>query len=101
MFACGVIKACTVLHNLALISDPIDVNRELERLDKRAPLGAVLNEYGLESEDSMEENEEGDEEDDDDDDEEMRNMTRGRRRLGADRVERVIRWFNDRMHYAE
>ena len=51
VFACEIIKACTVLHNLALSWDPVDVSDELDRMnDERAAPGAVLNAHGLESE---------------------------------------------------
>jgi hypothetical protein len=51
VFACEIIKACTVLHNLALSWDPVDLDDELDRLDdERAAPGTVLNAFGLESE---------------------------------------------------
>jgi hypothetical protein len=56
ILACEIIKACTVLHNLALKSQPIDLNDELDRLDRRFDAaGARLNALGLESEASSDE----------------------------------------------
>lgn len=88
VFACEVIKACTVLHNLALKSDPVDVNAELDNFDNRAPSGAILDEFGLENEETTEE--EGE------DDEDTRSETKRRSRF--DRVERMIHLFNNRIN---
>uniref|UniRef100_A0A914VMG6 DDE Tnp4 domain-containing protein n=1 Tax=Plectus sambesii TaxID=2011161 RepID=A0A914VMG6_9BILA len=57
VYACEIIKACTVLHNLALKTDPVDVEDALDDMDVRAVHGAYLNAYGLESETPTEEDE--------------------------------------------
>uniref|UniRef100_A0A914V881 DDE Tnp4 domain-containing protein n=1 Tax=Plectus sambesii TaxID=2011161 RepID=A0A914V881_9BILA len=55
IYACEIIKACAVLHKIALKSDPVYIDAELDLMDERAALGAQLNAIGLESEAPTEE----------------------------------------------
>uniref|UniRef100_A0A914WV46 DDE Tnp4 domain-containing protein n=1 Tax=Plectus sambesii TaxID=2011161 RepID=A0A914WV46_9BILA len=48
--ACEIIKACMVLHNLALKSDPVSIDDDFNLHDERAPASARLNAHELESE---------------------------------------------------
>uniref|UniRef100_A0A914X2W5 DDE Tnp4 domain-containing protein n=1 Tax=Plectus sambesii TaxID=2011161 RepID=A0A914X2W5_9BILA len=52
VFACEIIKACAALHNLVLKTDPVDVQYELDRMERAD--GVQLNEYGLENEETTE-----------------------------------------------